>query len=131
MGMTGMRSLTVDQASGPDRAGLDILGWPCSNGARSERGNDMTTRSNCGAVATAFCLAMVAQAVLAAPAHAYIGPGAGLSAIGTILTLIAAVFLGIVGFVWYPVKRLWRGRKISASEHAAPPVEPQAQSTET
>ena len=95
MGMTGMRSLTVDQASGPDRAGLDILGWPCSNGARSERGNDMTTRSNCGAVATAFCLAMVAQAVLAAPAHAYIGPGAGLSAIGTILTLIAQKHLGI------------------------------------
>ena len=91
----------------------------------------MTTRSKCGAIVAASCLAMIAEAVLAAPAHAYIGPGAGLSAIGTILTLIAAVFLGIVGFVWYPVKRLLRGRKISASGDAAPRVEPQAHSTET
>jgi hypothetical protein len=74
---------------------------------------------------------MVAEAVLAAPAQAYIGPGAGLSAIGTILTLIAAVFLGVVGFVWYPVKRFLRGRKAGASENATPRVEPRAQSTET
>ena len=91
----------------------------------------MTTRSKCGAIATASCLAMVAEAVLAAPAHAYIGPGAGLSAIGTILTLIAAVFLGLVGFVWYPVKRLVRGRKLSAPGNPAPRGEPQARSTET
>ena len=91
----------------------------------------MTTRSKCASVATAFCLATVAEAILAAPAHAYIGPGAGLSAIGTILTLIAAVFLGIVGFVWYPVKRLLRRRKTSPAERAAPQVEAQAQSTET
>lgn len=37
---------------------------------------------------------------------AYVGPGAGLSAIGAVLALIGAVLLAIVGFVWYPVKRL-------------------------
>lgn len=37
---------------------------------------------------------------------AYIGPGAGISAIGTVLAFIAAIFLAIVGFIWYPIKRL-------------------------
>jgi hypothetical protein len=39
-------------------------------------------------------------------ALAYIGPGAGISAIGTVIAFIAAVFLAIVGFLWYPIKRL-------------------------
>lgn len=41
-------------------------------------------------------------------ATAYVGPGAGLTAIGTVLALIGAVLLGIFGFVWYPIKRLLR-----------------------
>ncbi len=38
--------------------------------------------------------------------HAYVGPGAGLSAIGSVLAFIGAIFLLIVGFLWYPIKRL-------------------------
>ena len=58
---------------------------------------------------TAFLLVALAPAV----AHAYIGPGAGISAIGSLLALIAAIVLAIVGFVWYPVKRILnrRGKK--------------------
>lgn len=41
-----------------------------------------------------------------APALAYVGPGAGLSAIGSILAFVGVLFLMIAGFVWYPVKRL-------------------------
>ncbi len=44
-------------------------------------------------------------------AMAYIGPGAGISAIGAALALVAAVIFAIVGFVWYPVKRMMRKRK--------------------
>ncbi len=43
-------------------------------------------------------------------AHAYIGPGAGLTAIGTVLAAIGAVVLLIIGFVWYPVKRMFSKR---------------------
>lgn len=43
--------------------------------------------------------------------HAYIGPGAGLSAVGTFIALVGAVLLAIVGFVWYPMKRMLKGRK--------------------
>jgi len=52
-------------------------------------------------------------------AYAYVGPGAGLSALGSVLSLLAAIGLGIVGFVWYPVRRLLRrirSRRRAASE---------------
>jgi len=39
-------------------------------------------------------------------ADAYIGPGAGIGVIGTVIALIGAVILAIIGFVWYPIKRL-------------------------
>lgn len=56
--------------------------------------------------------------LLPGTAEAYVGPGAGLTAIGTILALLAAVGLALVGFVWYPVKRMMRRR--SAGAGAAP-----------
>ena len=44
----------------------------------------------------------------------YVGPGAGLTIIGAALAFVGAVVLGLIGFVWYPVKRLkraWSERK--------------------
>jgi hypothetical protein len=49
-------------------------------------------------------------------AAAYIGPGSGLTAIGSLLALVAAVLLGIIGFIWYPIKRL--RRRIKARKEA-------------
>ena len=43
--------------------------------------------------------------------QAYVGPGAGLSAIGAIIAFVAAIVLMIVGFIWYPIKRLIKGKK--------------------
>ena len=42
----------------------------------------------------------------ATPASAYLGPGAGIGAVGAVLALAAALVLAVVGFVWYPLKRL-------------------------
>lgn len=50
------------------------------------------------------CLLVLAPSA----AQAYVGPGAGLSAIGSFLAVGAAVLLAIVGFIWYPIKRLLR-----------------------
>jgi hypothetical protein len=46
--------------------------------------------------------------LFAAPqaAVAYIGPGAGIAAIGTVIALIGGILLAIVAFIWYPIKRL-------------------------
>lgn len=51
-----------------------------------------------------------------ADAFAYIGVGAGLSAIGSLLALVAAVLLTIIGFIWYPIKRMLRWRKTMHKE---------------
>lgn len=52
-------------------------------------------------------LALAASLItLSQSADAYIGPGAGISALGTVLALFGAILLGIIGFVWYPIKRL-------------------------
>ena len=44
-------------------------------------------------------------------ALAYLGPGAGLTAIGSVLAFFGVIILLIAGFVWYPVKRFIRGRR--------------------
>ena len=75
---------------------------------------------------------VLATALLLQPgaALAYVGPGAGLTAIGTLLGLLAVVALAIVGFVWYPVKRMMRKRKageaapVEAAVEAAVEEEP-------
>lgn len=43
--------------------------------------------------------------------QAYVGPGAGLSAIGSFLALVLALFAAVLGFLWYPIKRLFKGNK--------------------
>lgn len=58
---------------------------------------------------------------LSSLAHAYVGPGAGLSAIGSVLAFVGACLLVLVGFVWYPVKRLLKKNKASASEKKSAP----------
>jgi hypothetical protein len=56
-------------------------------------------------IAAAFVLVL---ATVPSAAFAYVGPGAGLSALGWLAALIGALGLAIVGFVWYPVRRLLR-----------------------
>jgi uncharacterized protein HemX len=63
-------------------------------------------------------LAALALITLAEPAAAYLGPGAGLGAIGAVVALLAAVALAVVGFVWYPIKRV-----VAASRARRRPVE--------
>ena len=57
-----------------------------------------------------MALAPVALLYLMAPAtaSAYVGPGSGMTAIGAALAFVASIILAIIGFVWYPVKRLLR-----------------------
>ena len=50
---------------------------------------------------------------------AYLGPGGALSLIGSFLALLGAVVFAVLGFVWYPLKRLLRrirgGRRSSTA----------------
>ena len=55
-------------------------------------------------------------AIIPLPVAAYVGPGAGLSALGSLLALLAAVVVAIVGFLWYPLKRILRKRRAPAMQ---------------
>ncbi|MEI4472644.1 hypothetical protein [Frigidibacter sp. MR17.24] len=76
------------------------------------------------ALVPAAAAAVAVLALMPGAAHAYVGPGAGLTAIGTILALIGAVFFALVGFVWYPVKRLLRRGRAAPGPVAPGPVAP-------
>lgn len=45
------------------------------------------------------------------PSYAYIGPGMGGGAIAAILGFFAAIFLGLWGILYYPIKRAIKRRK--------------------
>lgn len=61
-----------------------------------------------------FTLAILTLALSPHLAHAYVGPGAGLTAIGSFIALVLAVIVAIFGFLWYPIKRIMNKRKAKA-----------------
>ncbi len=90
----------------------------------------MTQKSFLSAMVTltvALCLAGVpiatAHAAASGPAFAaYIGPGAGLGFLGSLLAVLMVVFLGLVGLILYPVKLVirWVRRTRSTKSNATP-----------
>lgn len=58
-----------------------------------------------------FVVVWLGGALFPEAAFAYVGPGAGLSVLGVLFSLIAAFFLGIVGFIWYPIRRFLRNKR--------------------
>jgi len=69
----------------------------------------MTTFTKLGSLS--FFLLIFLLFFLPSSAFAYVGPGAGLSAIGAFLAVVAAVIVAIFGFIWYPIKRFLRRAK--------------------
>jgi len=63
-------------------------------------------------------LLLCAAWLVPSSAHAYIGPGAGITAFGSLLAIIALVLLAMIGFVWYPAKRLIKNRKAGKEAEA-------------
>jgi hypothetical protein len=59
-----------------------------------------------GKVRSLWVLVVFGVFALPGNADAYIGPGAGIGVIGTVVALLSAILFAIVGFVWYPIKRL-------------------------
>lgn len=59
----------------------------------------------------AFVLGILSFALLPAAAQAYIGPGVGAGALGAVVGVIGAVFLAIFAVLWYPIKRMLKGKK--------------------
>lgn len=78
-------------------------------------------RSEAQVLAIVFSVAL-ATLFLPSTAHAYLGPGGVITAVGAMLALLVAIVASIAGFLWYPLKRflLWfRGIRSSRGVEAA------------
>lgn len=53
----------------------------------------------------------VALALVPLAASAYIGPGVGAGAIGAVIGVIGSIFLALFAILWYPIKRMVKGKK--------------------
>lgn len=75
----------------------------------------------------------IAVLTVALPVAAYVGPGAGLSALGSLLALLAAVVVAIAGFLWYPIKRIFGKRSATAKQvdSGSKPADPPPQAGQT
>ena len=51
-----------------------------------------------------FCSLMIYPSI----AFAYLGPGLGTGMVISILGIVAAILMLIVGVIWYPIKRLFK-----------------------
>lgn len=69
-----------------------------------------------------FLIISISLMTAAGEAHAYIGPGLGLGALGVVLGFLLSIVLAILALVWYPAKRLLRRLKprASANQSSAP-----------
>jgi membrane associated rhomboid family serine protease len=65
----------------------------------------------------AYSIIMAVLFAMPAAAYAYIGPGPGLSMLGSLLGLIGGVFLALVMVLAYPIRLLLKRRK--ANQHSA------------
>ena len=61
----------------------------------------------------------VATTLVALSAHAYIGPGVGAGAIATVLGLLGALLMAVVGLIYFPIKRMIKKRKALKTEAQA------------
>jgi hypothetical protein len=68
-----------------------------------------------------FVLALVAGLIVTSPgvAHAYIGPGAGVTVLGALWAVIAAIVLALGGLLLWPIRVMMRRRKQPAAAKAA------------
>ena len=56
-------------------------------------------------------LLLIIGLLLATTVDAYIGPGAGISVLGSIISVIVGVFLAIGAILFWPIRRVLKRRK--------------------
>ena len=67
--------------------------------------------------------AIVPLLAVATPAAAYIGPGAGAGTIAVVLGILASLVMAFLAVLYYPIKRMLRGRKSAGDTAAETPAE--------
>ena len=58
-----------------------------------------------------FLLYLLLFLFIGNPAHAYLGPGAGLGMIGSLIALVIVVLVILFGLILYPIRRFIKRRR--------------------
>lgn len=69
-------------------------------------------------------LVLLSILTLSSPAMAYMGPGAGLTAIGSLIALLAGIWYTFRGFLWLPLKRKFK-KKAAVDEAQKEEAQPE------
>jgi len=56
--------------------------------------------------------ALLLLALIASPAAAYVGPGAGISVLGSLLGILATILVAIGAILFWPIRKLMKRRKV-------------------
>ena len=67
------------------------------------------------------CCAMSSMPI--GEAHAYVGPGLGLGALGVVLGIVISIGLAILAVFWYPLKRVLRKYRTRVDESSTSTVD--------
>lgn len=66
-------------------------------------------------------LLTAAAVLLSTPAMAYIGPGAGISVLGSLLGILATIVVAIAAIVMWPLRKVLKKRRQAAAAGKEPP----------
>lgn len=58
---------------------------------------------------------MIILLALTSPAFAYVGPGAGISVLGSLLGILATIFVAIGAILFWPLRKYLKRRKLRRS----------------
>lgn len=61
---------------------------------------------------------LIVLALVSLPAQAYVGPGMGAGTIVSVLGVLGAILLAILGVLYYPIKRMLKKRKKAKQTNA-------------
>ena len=67
----------------------------------------------------------VTLVLLALPAAAYIGPGAGIGLLGSLLAWVVGIFLALAAILFWPLRLLWRRMRAKKSGATSTPNVPE------
>jgi hypothetical protein len=77
------------------------------------RGKGLRNRIPWGSRGRTLALALAVGLLAASPdtAHAYIGPGAGITVLGALWAVVVAIVLALAGLLAWPIRTMMRRRK--------------------
>jgi hypothetical protein len=71
-------------------------------------------------------IAILLLTLAAGPVQAYVGPGAGISVLGSLLGILATILVAIGAIIFWPVRKLMKRRKAAAAAESADTTETSA-----